>query len=182
MKNFQLIDHIQTAIAVIDKNMTVVEANHAYSQRTQRLSSEITGKKCFNSAYQFNVPCNHKTSKTCPVEETFKTGKASSQIHHFWISDHAVVEEITTTPVIEENGEINYVIEEFRDVTKLLGLKNGIMSICAYCRKIRNGDDQWITLEKYLEKHTGANFSHGICEECNASLISEVSKKNSSSL
>ena len=181
MKNIRLIDHIQTAIAVIDKNMKIVEANYAYSQRSQQEISSLIGTKCFHAAYQFNSPCTKQTSKPCPVEETFKTKKPFSQLHHFWISDHAVVEEITTTPITEENGEVNYVIEEFRDISKLLGLKKGIISICSYCRKIRDEDGKWLTFEKYIQKHTGADFSHGICEECNTSLFSEFSKKHSCS-
>lgn len=179
MKNFNLINHIQTAVAVIDKNMTIVEANDAFRQRNNLKS--INGEKCYNAAYKFNERCSNKTEKACPVEISFKTKKPSSAIHHFWIEDHAVVEEVTTTPIIEENGEVNYVVEEFRDITKLLGLKKGIISICSYCKKIRDEDGQWITFESYIQKHTGADFSHGICKECNISLFSEFKNKNSDS-
>ena len=169
MKNFNLINHIQTAVAVIDKNMTVVEANEAYQKRNN-LNNNVIGTKCFNAAYKFNENCTHKKDGNCPVAESFKTKKSTSAIQHFWIEDHAVVEEITTTPIIEDNGDVNYVIEEFHDITKLLGLNKGIISICSYCRKIRDEDEQWLKFEAYIQKHTGAKFSHGICEECNATL------------
>lgn len=179
MKNFQLINHIQTAVAVIDKNMTIVDSNNAFQQRNNL--KKTIGTKCFNAAYKFNESCSSKVEGSCPVSESFKTKKPSSAIHHFWIEDHAIVEEITTTPIIEENGEVNYVIEEFRDITKLLGLKKGILSICSYCKKIRDEDGQWITFESYIQKHTSADFSHGICEECNTSLFNEFKNKNSDS-
>lgn len=172
MNDFKLIDHIQTAVAVIDKNMTVVEANAAYRQRHNSASSNVVGEDCFNVAYDFCESCTEHSDKTCPVAESFKTKKSSSTIHHFWIKDQAVVEEITSTPVVEENGEVNYVIEEFRDITKLLGLNKGIMSICSYCRKV-NDEKNWVTFEAYLKSHTGANFSHGICEECSDTMFNE---------
>lgn len=177
MNDFKLIDHIQTAVAVIDKNMTVVEANNAYGQRHHSASSNVIGKKCFNIAYGFCENCTKQSDKICPVEESFKTKKMSSAIHHFWIKDQAVVEEITTTPVIEENGEVRHVVEEFRDVTTLLGLNKGIVSICSYCRKV-NDNKNWVTFESYLKNHTGADFSHGICEECNKDVFNNDSNDN----
>jgi response regulator RpfG family c-di-GMP phosphodiesterase len=42
----------------------------------------------------------------------------------------------------------------------------GIIPICMYCKKIRNGSDLWEQLELYLSAHTEAKFSHGICPEC----------------
>ena len=179
MKGFQIIDHIQTEIIVIDADMTIVDANDAFQHRHTQECTNVIGKKCFNAAYKFAEGCGHKKAGSCPVRRSFLTKKPSSVIHHFWIEDHAVVEELTTTPIIEKNGDVNYVIEEYRDITKLLGLKKGIIGICSYCRKIRDEDGQWITFEAYLHKHTGANFSHGICEGCHADLFNEFDEEHS---
>jgi len=181
MKNFRLIDQIQTAIAVIDKDMTIVEANSAFQQRHHIQKTKIIGSKCFDSAYKRNKSCSNNPSGTCPVQESFKTKKSSRSLHHFWIEDHAVVEEVNTTPIIEENGDVLYVVEEFRDISELLGLNKGIIGICSYCRKIHNDDGQWITFEAYLHKHTGADFSHCICEECSKIISSELNSKQSCS-
>lgn len=172
MKDLKAIDHIKTAIAVIDKNMTVVEANNAYKQRN-KLNKNVVGTKCFSAAYQFNHNCTCKSDSHCPATESFKTKKPSSTIHHFWIDEHAVVEEIQTTPIIEENGNVNYVVEEFRDITELLGLNKGIVSICSYCRKVRDKNGQWVAFETYLHKNTKANVSHGMCQECKTSLTTK---------
>lgn len=43
---------------------------------------------------------------------------------------------------------------------------HGILPICAYCKKIRNDRQYWQQVEHYIEDHTGAMFSHGICPEC----------------
>jgi len=181
MKDFKLIDHIQTAVAVIDKNMNIIESNDAFKQRNNKKSLNLSPLKCYTGAYNFTENCNTKIEGSCPVTESFKTRKTASAVHHVWIEDHAIVEEVTTTPVFDDKGDVNYVIEEFHDITKLLGLKKGIISICSYCRKIHEEDGRWVTFEAYLQKHTGANFSHGICEECNDSLFSEFQNKNSGS-
>ena len=48
------------------------------------------------------------------------------------------------------------------------------LTICMYCKKIRAADDQWQQLERYITEHTDAQFSHGICPECEAKEIREL--------
>ncbi len=42
----------------------------------------------------------------------------------------------------------------------------GILPICSYCKKIRDGNDEWHVIEEYIETRSKAEFSHGICPEC----------------
>ena len=174
MKDFLTIDYIQTAVAVIDKNMTIVEANSAFQKRYNINDTELIGSKCFSSAYQFHEQCSYNNLSSCPLEESFKTKKTASSIHHFWIKDKAVVEKVTTTPIVEESGEVNFVVEEFLDISQLLGLNKGILSVCSYCKKIRDQDGQWLSFDAYLHKYTGADFSHGACEKCHDCLVSKL--------
>lgn len=43
---------------------------------------------------------------------------------------------------------------------------SGLLPICAACKKIRDDAGIWHLLESYVQDHTEANFSHGICPEC----------------
>jgi len=42
----------------------------------------------------------------------------------------------------------------------------GIIPICARCKKIRDDDGFWQQVEEYVATHSGAEFSHGLCPEC----------------
>lgn len=42
----------------------------------------------------------------------------------------------------------------------------GILPVCAQCRKVRDENNQWDTFEGYLAKHTDVNFTHGLCPTC----------------
>ena len=42
----------------------------------------------------------------------------------------------------------------------------GLIPICAWCKKVRDDNGFWQQLESYLQAHTQAEFSHGICPEC----------------
>ncbi|MBU1340133.1 MAG: GAF domain-containing protein [Proteobacteria bacterium] len=46
----------------------------------------------------------------------------------------------------------------------------GIVPICSKCKKIRDDKGYWNLLESYIEKHSEASFSHGICPECSEEL------------
>lgn len=183
MKDLNLIDLIQTEVIAIDQGMNIVEANKAFEQRHnhEQACQNVIGKKCYDSAYHFTEACGYKKSGSCPARRSFLSKQPESAIHHFWVDDHAVVEKIITTPIFDKKGNVEYVIEEFRDITQLLGLKKGIISICSYCRKVRDEDGTWLSIEAYIEKHTGAKFSHGICEDCNEALFSEFDQKHSCS-
>lgn len=42
----------------------------------------------------------------------------------------------------------------------------GLLPICAYCKKIRDDRNYWQQVEEYIGAHSDAQFSHGICPEC----------------
>jgi len=41
-----------------------------------------------------------------------------------------------------------------------------ILPICSYCRKIRDDENYWHTVEDYIGQNTTTKFSHGICPHC----------------
>ena len=53
--------------------------------------------------------------------------------------------------------------EEARAEIKTL---QGIIPICMYCKEIRDDEGAWNRLENYIETHSDAQFSHGICDNC----------------
>jgi len=52
----------------------------------------------------------------------------------------------------------------------------GVIPICATCKKIRDDKESWQQLEKYISEHSEAMFSHGICPECYEKEMNEVTK------
>lgn len=43
---------------------------------------------------------------------------------------------------------------------------SGLLPICAKCKKIRNDEGYWQQVETYIQAHTKATFSHGLCPAC----------------
>jgi len=52
------------------------------------------------------------------------------------------------------------------ETEKLVRSLEGLLPICSYCKKIKDEHNQWQVLELYIENHSKAEFSHGICPEC----------------
>ena len=42
----------------------------------------------------------------------------------------------------------------------------GIVPICMDCKQIRNDGGYWQRVEQYIEEHSEAKFSHGLCDNC----------------
>jgi len=49
----------------------------------------------------------------------------------------------------------------------------GIISICASCKKVRTDEGQWRQVEAYVREHSEAEFSHSICPQCSEALYGE---------
>jgi hypothetical protein len=47
----------------------------------------------------------------------------------------------------------------------------GLLPVCAWCKKIRNDDGYWQELEAYLKPRTKADFTHGICPDCARTML-----------
>ena len=43
---------------------------------------------------------------------------------------------------------------------------SGLLPICASCKKIRDDKGYWNQMEGYIQQHSDAQFSHGICPDC----------------
>jgi PAS domain S-box-containing protein len=46
-----------------------------------------------------------------------------------------------------------------------------ILPICSYCRKIRDDEDHWQTVERYISQRTDTHFSHSVCPDCFATEV-----------
>lgn len=61
-------------------------------------------------------------------------------------------------------------IEEREEALREIKALKGLIPICAKCKKIRDDEGFWNQLESYIEKHSEASFSHGVCPECSDEL------------
>ena len=66
--------------------------------------------------------------------------------------------------------------EKARSASCLSNVKqlSGLLPICSYCKRIRGDDQYWQQVEGYIAQHSEAQFSHGICPSCYATVSAEL--------
>jgi tetratricopeptide (TPR) repeat protein len=55
---------------------------------------------------------------------------------------------------------------------------SGLLPICANCKKVRDDEGYWHDVAVYLQEHSEADLSHGICPECMQELYPEFYGKD----
>ncbi len=68
--------------------------------------------------------------------------------------------------VVERTAALEKTNAELRTALANVKELSGLLPICSYCKKVRDDQDYWQTVEGYISHHTDATFSHGICPEC----------------
>lgn len=68
-------------------------------------------------------------------------------------------------------GDENRKLADYLNEIKVL---RGLLPICTYCKKIRDNEGDWHSMEVFISKHSDAEFSHGICEDCLQKLYPDL--------
>ncbi len=68
--------------------------------------------------------------------------------------------------IIALESRLTQKIDELKDALAHVKQLQGIIPICAWCKKIRNDQDFWSSVEDYIGEHSQAEFSHSICPAC----------------
>jgi CHASE3 domain sensor protein len=63
---------------------------------------------------------------------------------------------------------------QLREANSKLHTLSGLLPICAHCKSIRDDKGYWNQLEAYVQKHSEAKFTHGLCEKCIKELYPDV--------
>jgi PleD family two-component response regulator len=59
----------------------------------------------------------------------------------------------------EKNAELEGALAKVK-------LLSGLVPICAGCKKIRDDQGFWSQVECYIQEHSEATFTHGLCPDC----------------
>lgn len=93
---------------------------------------------------------------------------------------YSVARDITESKAAEEERE--ELLRKLQGALAEVRTLRAILPICAYCKKVRDDENYWDTVESYVSRHTATRFSHGICPSCaaieTASLDAEHSQRS----
>lgn len=187
-------------VTVLGRNGEIASFNQACEDATGYKSAEVMGKPFWDILI---LPKEKDGVKKVFAELT--AGHFPSTHEHYWVAKDGSLRLIdwTNTALLDEKGNPEFIIATGIDITErrqaerekerlikelTAALENiktlkGLLPMCAWCKKIRDGKGYWNKVEAYIEKHSQASFTHGICPECLAKVSPEFyegkSKENS---
>jgi sigma-B regulation protein RsbU (phosphoserine phosphatase) len=59
-----------------------------------------------------------------------------------------------------------HVASRILDCTEHIQKLEALVPICSYCKSVRDDEDYWQQIEKYVGERTGSSFTHSVCPAC----------------
>jgi len=76
--------------------------------------------------------------------------------------------------LLEAETGLKSTVEDLQRALGEIRTLTGMLPICSNCKKIRDDQGYWRAVEHFIEEHSQAEFSHGICPECLQKLYPEL--------
>jgi hypothetical protein len=77
---------------------------------------------------------------------------------------------IFSKSIKQHEESLEKVIRDLEKAMSEIKTLKGLIPICASCKKIRDDKGFWNQLETHIQKHSHAQFSHGLCPDCQETL------------
>ena len=74
-------------------------------------------------------------------------------------------------------GRVEERTQQLQAALDKMEVLRGLLPICSSCKKIRDDQGYWKQVEHFVEEHTGARFSHGLCPECITKLYGKIAEE-----
>jgi PAS domain S-box-containing protein len=163
-----IIAAIGDAMSIQDTDFRILMMNPA----AKEMFGDRIGEYCYRVFEQKDRVC-----EDCPLAKSFADGR----VHREERSNptRPLHVEITASPVRNADGRIIAGIEVVRNITERKVMESklresraniktlrGIIPICAWCKKVREDSGYWKRVETYIQEHSDASFTHGICPDC----------------
>jgi excisionase family DNA binding protein len=113
----KVFDSIEDGIAVIDRQYRVVLCNPAYIGNKTLKDVQLEHEHCYRLSLQSENPC---PEALCPIRKVFDTGRSSKMNRVRYTDDgHELYYDVIALPLKNQDGEVFYGIEIFRDQTDI---------------------------------------------------------------
>jgi hypothetical protein len=154
---------------IIDRPLLDFYPNLGEPKYRRLLTSVFTfgNYACFSQKlhrFLFAMKNPHASADTIPfMQQNCTAGPIRDQegtIVKVFISVDDVTENVANELLLREK------VRQLEEALATVKLLEGIIPICMYCKKIRDDEESWQHMERYISEHSLAQFSHGICPDC----------------
>ncbi|MBE0617665.1 MAG: PAS domain-containing protein [Proteobacteria bacterium] len=171
-----LFDGLPMAAAVVAEDRRILAANLGAEHFLGAGSVEVVGAapgealRCVNSL-RHPAGCGHAPEcSDCLLRRAAEEALQGTEVRQRQVrvvvrgqEPRELILLLSASPLAWEGRRLALVL--LQDVTALHQLR-GLLPICAGCKKIRREDQAWEAIEAFIERHSLAEFTHGLCPEC----------------
>ena len=178
-----LFNNSADVIIIIDMNGNLLEANSSFGVKSGYNKEQLIGENLINS----RILTEESIALAIPYLKDIIEGKnrASIEINTRRSDGQIVPYDAKAAPIkkndtivavqiilrnisIRKQMEVELVEErnKLKEALAKIKILSGLLPICSHCKKIRDDKGYWNKIELYIQKHSDAEFSHGICPEC----------------
>jgi PAS domain S-box-containing protein len=116
--NEAVLNSMNDAISIIDINdFRIAGVNSVFLKETGLTEQEVIGKTCYEVTHHRKDPCA-APDDICPLTDTVKHNIHASYEHtHYRKDGNKMYVEVSTSPIMDDNGKITHVVHVARDIT-----------------------------------------------------------------
>ncbi len=130
----KVFDSLSLPTLVLKPDRSILDVNNKFLEEFQLDAKQVLGKKCHDFFFHSEKRC---ISDACPLDKVLQDKKGQSILRRIHTPDgREKWEDRVFSPVLDDRGEVSYIIESIRDVTQIRVLEKELSEIKAFTKKV----------------------------------------------
>ncbi len=113
---FRVFDSLSFPTLILNTNKEIISANKKFLEYFKVSCGDIIGYRCSDYFMEANFPC---TPEECPIQKVMETKSGYSIFNEVKEKGKRVWEERVFSPILNDDGDVAYIIESVRDATRI---------------------------------------------------------------
>ena len=130
----RVFDSLSFPTLILKPDREIINANQIFLKRFGLDIDEVVGRKCHEITYGLDEPC---LMDICPISKVLSDKKGHSVIRRVIAEDGLERwEDRVFSPILDHNGEVAYVMDSIRDVTRVYALERELRETKEFLEKV----------------------------------------------
>jgi len=130
----RIFDTIPIPALILSTEKIIISANQAFLKKKNTDLEKVIGKTCHHIFYQMDIPCS---TAICPFSKVIAEKKAHSVFKQMeYEKTGEVWVDRMFSPILDENGNIKFIMECVRDVTRIMTLEKSSIHMRQFLDKV----------------------------------------------
>lgn len=170
----RVFDSLSFPTLILKPDRIIVSANETFLDKFRVGMDQLIGKSCHEIFFNSNEPCS---ADICPLSKVLSGKRGHSTLRRMnGEEDGETWEDRVFSPILDEKGEVKYILESIRDITRLRVLEKELQEAKEFLENIIQSSPSAIIAADRTGKILLMNHA---AEELFGYSVSELSQKKS---